>query len=239
MGINKWQTSDTWPPKSAKMVTFYLTSKGSANSVFGDGILTTNPPGPKDNPDAFTYDPAFPVPTLGGGFCCMGNAFKAGVFDQRQLETRQDILVYSTDPLKEGVEVSGPVKITFYVSSNAKDTDFTVKLLDVYPDGRSYNLVQTIQRARYREGYKKQVFMEKGKVYMLPVSSMSTSNYFAPGHRIRIEVSSSNFPRFARNLNTGGNNYDETKGVVAHNKLHHSVVYPSQIRLSIVNWSGQ
>jgi len=237
MGLNKWQSSDTWPPEGAEMVTFYLTSKGSANSVFGDGRLSTNPPGPEDNPDTFTYDPAFPVPMYGGGFCCLGSAYQPGSFDQRQMEARHDILIYSTNPFKEGVEISGPIEITLYVSSDVKDTDFTVKLIDVYPDGRSYNLDETIQRARYREGYDKQVFMEKDKVYKLPVSSMSTSNYFAPGHRIRIEVSSSNFPRFARNLNTGGNNYDETEGVVAHNKLHHSAVYPSQIRLSIVNWS--
>jgi putative CocE/NonD family hydrolase len=120
------------------------------------------------------------------------------------------------------------------VSSDVRDTDFTVKLVDVYPDGRAYNLDDTIQRARYREGYAKEVFMEKGKVYKLPVSSMSTSNSFGPGHRIRIEISSSNFPRFARNLNTGGNNYDETEGVVAHNNVHHSRKYPSRIRLSVV-----
>ncbi|RKY85417.1 acylase, partial [candidate division KSB1 bacterium] len=201
MGLNKWQSSDTWPPEGAEMVTLYLTSKGNANSVFGDGRLSTEPPGPEDNPDSFTYDPAYPVPTHGGGFCCMGSAFKPGSFDQRQMEARNDILVYSTNPLKKGIEVSGPVKITLYVSSDVKDTDFTVKLIDVYPDGRAYNLDETIQRVRYREGYDKEVFMEKGKVYKLPVSSMSTSNYFAPGHRIRIEVSSSNFPRFARNLN--------------------------------------
>ena len=136
--------------------------------------------------------------------------------------------------MKEGVEISGPVETTLYVSSDAKDTDFTVKLVDVYPDGKAYNLDETIQRVRYREGYEKEVFMERGKVYKVPVSSMSTSNYFAPGHCLRIEVSSSNFPRFERNLNTGGHNFDETVGVVAHNKVHHSKVHPSQIRVSIV-----
>jgi len=237
MGLNKWQSSDTWPPESAEKVTLNLTSKGKANSVFGDGGLSTNPPGPEDNPDAFAYDPKYPVPTHGGGFCCLGSNFQPGSFDQRQIETRHDILVYSTDPLKQGVEISGPVEITLYVSSDVKDTDFTVKLLDVYPDGRAYNLDETIQRVRYREGYVKEVFMEKGKVYKLPVSSIATSNYFSPGHCIRIEVSSSNFPRFARNLNTGGNDYDETEGVVAHNRVHHSDIYPSQIRVSIVDGS--
>jgi putative CocE/NonD family hydrolase len=237
MGLNKWQSSDTWPPADAEMVTWYLTSNGSANSVFGDGRLSTKAPGPTDNPDSFTYDPNYPVPMYGGGFCCLGSKYQSGSFDQRQMETRHDILVYSTEPLKEGVEISGPVEVTLYVSSDAKDTDFTVKLLDVYPDGRAYNLDETIQRVRYRQGYDKEVFMEKGQIYELPVSSMSTSNYFAPGHRIRVEVSSSNFPRFARNLNTGGNNYDEVKGVIAHNNIHHSAKYPSQIRLSVVKKS--
>jgi putative CocE/NonD family hydrolase len=116
----------------------------------------------------------------------------------------------------------------------AKDKDFTVKLVDVYPDGRAGNLDETIQWVRYWEGYDKEVFMERGKVYKLPVSPMATSNFFAPGHRLRIEVSSSNFPRFERNLNTGGNNYDEAKGIVARNKVHHSAAYLSQIRVSVV-----
>jgi putative CocE/NonD family hydrolase len=237
MGLNKWQSSDAWPPAGAEIVTWYLTSKGNANSLFGDGGLSREAPGSEDKPDGFVYDPRYPVPMHGGGFCCMGPTYRSGSFDQRQMETRHDILVYSTEPLKEGIEVGGPVEVTLYVSSDARDTDFTVKLVDVYPDGRAYNVDDTIQRARYREGYDKKVFMEKGRVYKLPVSSMSTSNYFGPGHRIRIEVSSSNFPRYARNLNTGGNNYDEAEGVIAHNKIHHSKKYPSQIRLSVVKGS--
>jgi hypothetical protein len=170
----------------------------------------------------------------GGNVCCTGNAIRGGAFDQRQMEERPDILVYTSEPLEDGIEVSGTIPITLYVSSDARDTDFTVKLLDVYPDGTAYNLDETIQRARYRDGYDKQVFMEPGNVYELEVSPMSTSNYFAAGHRIRIEVSSSNFPRFTRNLNTGGRNYDETEGVVAHNTIYHSRRYPSQIRLPLV-----
>jgi hypothetical protein len=142
--------------------------------------------------------------------------------------------VYTTEPFAGGVEVSGTIDVTLYVSSDAVDTDFTVKLLDVYPDGRAYNLDETIQRARYREGYTREVFMEDGEVYPLRVGPLTTSNYFAPGHHIRIEVSSSNFPRFVRNLNTGGNNYDESEGVIAHNSVHHSAAYPSQIRLPII-----
>jgi hypothetical protein len=237
MGLNQWQSSQTWPPENTGMKTLYLNSQGEANSVFGDGKLTPSPPGQEDHPDAFTYDPHYPVPLHGGGFCCMGDKYQPGSFDQHQIEARHDVLVYSTEPLKEGVEISGPVEITLYVSSDAKDTDFTVKLVDVYPDGRAYNLCDTIQRIRFREGYDKEVFMEKGKIYKVPVSTMNTSNYFAPGHRIRIEVSSSNFPRYERNLNTGGNNYDEKKGVVAHNKVHHCKAHPSQIRVSVAKGS--
>lgn len=234
MGSNKWQTSDTWPPEGAEMAAYYLSSGGKANSLYGDGKLSTQKPGREDKPDAFTYDPANPVPSLGGNVCCTGNAIEGGAFDQRENEARQDVLVYTTGPLAEGVEVSGFIETTLYVSSDARDTDFTLKLIDVYPDGRAYNLDETIQRARYREGYDKEVFMEEGKVYKLELTPLATSNYFAPGHRIRIELSSSNFPRFERNLNTGGNNYDEAEGVAARNKVHHSEEYPSQVRLPVV-----
>ena len=233
MGSNKWQSSDTWPPAEAKPVTFYLTSNGHANSLNGDGVLATAPQ-PKDAADHFVYDPMNPVPTRGGGFCCMGSDYKPGAIDQRQLEAREDILVYSTGPLKDGIEVTGPVEVTLYVSSDAKDTDFTVKLIEVLPDGTAYNIDENIQRVRYRDGYDKAVWMEKDKVYKVTFQPMQTSTYFAAGHELRIEVSSSNFPRFDRNLNTGGNNYDEATGVVAHNQVHHSAQYPSTITLSVM-----
>ena len=233
MGSNKWQSSDTWPPANAKMVNYYLDSKGKANSSAGDGVLTTSKP-MKDNPDGFTYDPMDPVPSYGGNVCCTGNAIQGGAFDQQEMEKREDILVYTTEVLEDGVEVTGFIESTLYVSSDVKDTDFTIKLIDVYPDGKAYNLDETIQRVRYREGYDKEVFMEKDEVYKVGLTPMSTSNYFEKGHRIRIEISSSNFPRFARNLNTGGNNYDEKVGVIANNKVHHSSEYPSMISLPIV-----
>jgi len=233
MGSNQWQASETWPPEEAKLTTYYLDSNGKANSFFGDGKLTTSA-AKSDKPDSFTYDPMKPVPSFGGNVCCTGNAIKGGAFDQQQMETRNDILVYTTDILKEGVEISGFIEATLYISSDVKDTDFTIKLIDVYPDGKAYNLDETIQRVRYREGYDKEVFMEKDKVYKVDLTPMSTSNYFKKGHRIRVEISSSNFPRFARNLNTGGNNYDEKEGVIAHNKVHHSSKYTSQIRLPMI-----
>jgi putative CocE/NonD family hydrolase len=234
MGLNKWQTSDTWPPRGAQTMSFFLSSGGKANTMGGDGALTDAAPA-ADNPDRFDYDPMNPAPSYGGNVCCTGNAVAGGAFDQRKIEVRPDILVYSTEPLKEGIEVSGPIEVTLYVSSDARDTDFTVKLIDVYPDGRAYNLDETIQRMRYRNGYDKPaVWMEAGKVYKVTLQPMTTSNYFEAGHRIRVEVSSSNFPRFDRNMNTGGKNYDESRGVVARNAVHHSRQYPSEVRLTVV-----
>jgi putative CocE/NonD family hydrolase len=233
MGSNEWQSAEQWPPANTEMVTYYLNSGGKANSRFGDGRLSTKKAG-KDNPDGFIYDPMAPVPSYGGNVCCTGNAVRGGAMDQQDMEARHDILVYTTDILKEDTEVTGFIESKLFVSSDVKDTDFTIKLIDVYPDGTAYNLDETIQRVRYREGYDKEVFMEKGKVYEVDLTPMSTSNLFKKGHRIRVEISSSNFPRFARNLNTGGNNYDEKVGVVAHNKVHHSSKHPSQIRIPIV-----
>jgi putative CocE/NonD family hydrolase len=234
MGSNRWQSSNTWPPEGAQSLTFHLTSGGNANSRYGDGRLVPAAPRAEDPPDRFTYDPMNPVPSHGGNVCCTGNAVQAGSLDQQRMEEREDILVYSTEPLAEGIEVSGPVTVTLYVSSDARDTDFTVKLVDVYPDGRAYNLDETIQRMRYREGYDRQVFMESGEVYPVVLGPLNTSNWFAPGHRIRIEVSSSNFPRFDRNLNTGGDNITETTGVIANNAVHHGGRYPSMVELTVV-----
>ncbi|NNC70948.1 MAG: CocE/NonD family hydrolase, partial [Flavobacteriaceae bacterium] len=232
IGSNTWQSANQWPPEDVKMVTYYLNSKGSANTRNGDGLLTKRRPS-KNNPDTFTYDPMDPVPSVGGNVCCMGNGLDGGAFDQQEVELRNDVLVYSTPPLTEAIEVSGFIEASIYVSSDAKDTDFTMKLIDVYPDGTAFNLDETIQRVRYREGYDKEVFMKKDQVYKVNLTPMSTSNLFKKGHRIRIEISSSNFPRFARNLNTGGINYAESKSVIANNKVHHSRKYPSKIRLPI------
>jgi putative CocE/NonD family hydrolase len=238
MGLNKWQSSDVWPPRGAQPMTFFLSGGGRASTLGGDGVLATAPPA-ADRPDRFTYDPMKPVMSYGGNVCCTGNAITAGSFDQRKMEAREDILVYTSEPFGAGVEVSGPITPTLYVSSDARDTDFTVKVLDVYPDGRAYNLDESIQRMRYRDGYDKPLaWMESGKVYKVTLQPLTTSNYFAPGHRLRIEVSSSNFPRFDRNLNTGGRNFDESKGVVAHNAVHHSTQYPSQVTVTVVKSAG-
>lgn len=234
MGINKWQEAETWPPAKAESVTYFLNSGGNANSLYGDGVLSRIAADKKSISDGFTYDPLNPVNSYGGNVCCTGTAIQGGAFDQRKMETRNDILVYTSEPLSEGIEVSGFIESTLYVGSDAKDTDFTIKIIDVSPDGAAYNLDETIQRARYREGYEKEVWMEKDKVYQIDLSPMSTSNYFEKGHRIRIEISSSNFPRFDRNLNTGGDNYNEKEAVVAKNKIYHSAQYPSMIKLPVV-----
>ena len=235
MGINKWQQSETWPPRGVEYKTYFLGSEGNAKTMYGNGTLSLIENSNPETKDSFVYDPMNPVKSYGGGVCCTGNAVQGGSFDQRIMETRADILVYTSQPLEEGIEVSGFIEADLYVSSDVKDTDFTIKIIDVYPDGRAYNLDETIQRARYREGYDREVFMDKGKVYKVSLSPMSTSNYFKKGHRIRIEVSSSNFPRFARNLNTGGNNFDEKVGVIATNNIHYSERYPSQIRIPVVS----
>ncbi|MEO5962577.1 MAG: CocE/NonD family hydrolase [Thermomonas sp.] len=239
MGENRWKQSETWPPKGAIERTFHLTSQGKANTLYGDGKLV-DAPAASDLPDSFIYDPANPVPTLGGGGCCQGNAVKFGAYDQSAHETRNDILVYDTDAFTRDVEVSGPIGVTLYVSSDAKDTDFTFKVIDVHPDGKAYNITENIQRMRYRDGYDKPLaWMSPGQVYKVTFQPIDTSNVFKAGHKLRLAVSSSNFPRFDRNLNTGGNNYDEAKGVVARNTIHHDAAYPSQVTLTIVPGGGK
>jgi len=235
MGINSWQTSENWPPKNTFLKTFYLNSNGKANSRFGDGKLTYSIDRNGIQVDSFYYDPTDPVVSYGGGVCCTGNAVQGGSFDQRKMEEREDILVYTSDVFKKGIEMTGFIESTLYLSSDVKDTDLTIKIIDVYPDGTAYNLEETIQRVRYREGYDKEVFIDKDKVYKVDLTPMATSNYFKKSHRVRIEVSSSNFPRFSRNLNTGGDNYDETKSIIALNKIHHSKRYPSNIKLPFIS----
>jgi len=240
MGANQWRTYDSWPVKEAHDVAYYLDSDGGANTRMGDGRLGTAKPA-KAAADRFTYDPLAPVPTLGGGtWCCYSRSVldtvePAGAYDQSGIEMRADVLVYTTPPLTHAVEITGPVKVTLYLSSDRKDTDLTIKLLDVSPDGKAYNLDETIQRVRWRDGWDHPSFMTPGQVYKVEFSPLTTGNAFAAGHRIRIEVASSNFPHFERNLNTGGNNYDEKDPLVAHNVIHHGPQYPSSIVLPVIS----
>ena len=244
MGRNEWRAADAWPIPGTRFTRYYLHSGGGANSSVGDGTLTLSEPGDVP-PDRFTYDPGFPVPTHGGQVCadCLPQgadstgdykvALPDGAFDQSHLEMRNDVLVYSTPPLTEPVEVTGPVRVVLYAASSAKDTDFTAKLVDAYPDGRAYNLTEGIVRARKRNPGVIEM-LTPGAVTRFDIDLQVTGNWFAPGHRIRLEISSSNFPRFDRNLNTGGNNYDETEWVRARNEVHHSAAHPSHILLPIV-----
>jgi putative CocE/NonD family hydrolase len=241
MGRNEWRAENEWPLARTAWTPFYLHSRGAANSRWGDGTLSAAAP-KSEPPDSFSYDPASPVWTVGGSVCAAcargGQRVVDGPADQRDVEVRSDVLVYTSEPLAEGLEVTGPLKVVLYVSSSARDTDFTAKLVDVLPDGTAYNIQEGIQRMRFREGYAKKVWMEPGGVYKVEIDLEATSNFFKPGHRIRVQVSSSNFPRWDRNLNTGGNNYDETSWVVARNVVHHSARYPSHILLPVIPEPG-
>jgi putative CocE/NonD family hydrolase len=234
MGSNEWQESSQWPPKGAKKLKLFLRSSYAANSLAGDGSLLSEPPNAAGY-DQFLYDPSNPVPSLGGNVCCLGDALAPGSFDQRPVESRNDVLVYTSDPLQDDLEVSGPIEVRLFVSSDARDTDFTVKLLDVEPDGIAWNLDESIQRTRYRDGYSNEVFMEPGIVYELQFGPLVTSNLFRKGHRIRVEISSSSYPRFERNLNTGGKNAFETRHVVAKNAVHHAPEHASYIILTTIS----
>ena len=227
MGLNEWHSSNYWPLANTQYEKYYLHSNGSANSRLGDGTLATNIP-KNGSSDSFTYDPGTPVPSIGGARAV------PGARDQAAIEIRQDVLVYTTSTLERGIELTGPITLILYVSSTAKDTDFTAKLVDVYPDGSAYNIQDGILRARYRDGFTKKVWMEEGEVYKIQVDMSITSRYFKQGHKIRLQISSSNFPNYERNLNTGGNNYDETDWVIAKNTVHHSPEYPSHIILPII-----
>ena len=232
MGANVWKSADGWPLPGTRKVSYYLGSDSHANSVFGKGTLTLHMPSSRGAADTFVYDPTNPVPSLGGAMCCTGTSEAVpGAEDQRRIEAREDVLVYTSEPLSAGMEVTGPVTLELFVSSTAIDTDFTAKLVDVYPDGRAFNLLESILRSRYREGQDKEVWMAPGKVYALHLDLGATSNYFGSGHRIRIEVSSSNFPRFDRNLNVGGNNAEATRWVTAINQVMHTGTYPSRLVL--------
>lgn len=234
IGKGVWQSSDRWPVAKMRATSWYLDSDGGANSRKGNGRLVASAPR-RAAVDTFTYDPNNPVPARGGSICCTGNPKDVpGAFDNGDLEDRPDVLVYTGDLLREGLELTGPMSAEVHLSSDVRDTDVTVKLLDVFPDGRVMNIQEGITRVRYRDGFDTPRMMEAGKVYKVPVDLHATSWYLPAGHRLRLEVSSSNFPRFDRNLNTGGNNYDEVTWKVAKNAVHHSAAYPSRLVLPVV-----
>jgi putative CocE/NonD family hydrolase len=202
MGDNVWRSEDEWPPKGVHNVNYYLHSRGRANSLQGDGYLDLQVPDAQD-PDIFVYNPRFPVPSLGGHACCFPGIAPMGPFDQRPAEVQNQTLIFTTQPLEEDVWVAGPVTVSLWAASSAVDTDFCAKLVDVYPDGRAINLTEGIIRGRYRDSLEKASLLTPDEVYRFDIQLGNTCNVFKAGHRIRVEISSSNFPHWDRNPNTG------------------------------------
>jgi len=233
MGVNEWRDSESWPPKEAKPKRYVLSSGGKANTSSGDGGLASLIG--ERGEDTYIYDPANPVPTVGGPLCCDGEHFAGGPRDQSEIEKRPDMLVYSTEALQQDVEVTGQVTLDLFARSSAVDTDFTAKLVDVGPDGFARNVTEGILRAKYRESTKAAPkLITPGEVYEYKIDMWSTSNVFLKGHKIRLEVSSSNFPRFDRNLNTGKDSATTTEMVKATNTILHDAAHPSALILPVV-----
>ena len=233
MGENVWRYEDSWPLDRAANTRYYLRSGGRANTLNGDGALSLDSPN-SEPPDVFAYNPLDPAPTRGGQLCCDPAFMAAGAYDQRPVEARPDVLVYSTPPLERDTEVTGPVTVTLYASSSARDTDFTAKLVDVSPDGYARNLTDGIIRARYRSPRSSASLLQSGQVYEFNIDLWATSNLFRKGHQIRVEISSSNFPRFDRNTNTGAPIGTDGDFVSALQTVHHTAEYPSHVTLPIV-----
>lgn len=234
MGIDRWRSEPDWPLPDTQYRSFYLHSAGGANTLNGDGFLSIEPPG-DEPPDKYQYDPLHPVPTVGGQVILPGgNAM--GPRDQHEVELRDDVLVFSTPILEQPLEVTGPVELRLFVASSARDTDFTGKLVDVYPDGRAIILTEGILRARYRRSFSVPELLEPEAVYEIQLNLWATANVFLPGHRIRLEVSSSNFPRFDRNSNTGGVIAKEAPSQYrpALNRVFHDAAHPSHLVLPII-----
>ena len=230
MGRNQWRDEQQWPLERTKYTPYYFHSWGAANTSEGDGKLITVRPG-KEPIDKFVYDPNDPVPTAGG---CNLVGCPAGPRDQSEVEKRNDVLVYTSETLKTELEVTGPVKVVLYAACTAKDTDFTAKLLDVHPDGRPFNLCDGIVRASCRDSNSEPSLIQPGKVYRYEIDLWVTSNAFLPGHKIRVEISSSNFPRFDRNLNTGEPFGTGTGFIRATQTIYHDKERPSHILLPVI-----
>jgi hypothetical protein len=233
MGVNRWEEFDDWPPRQARVTPFYLHSNGSAATLHGDGALTREVP-EAERADHFVYDPLNPCPTTGGPLFPAPNDVPPGPFDQSDVERRPDVLCYTSAPLPEDLEVVGPVTLRLWAASSARDTDFTAKLVDVEPDGTAWNLCDGIIRARYHRGFDRVSLLDPGTPVELTIDLAGTANVFRAGHRIRLEVSSSNFPRFDRNTNTGNVIATDRECVVATNTVFHDASRPSHLLLPVV-----
>ena len=229
MGDNRWRDEREWPLSRTRYTPYYLHSGGRANTAAGDGALDPRPPA-DEPPDSFTYDPGDPVPTRGGNTLILA----MGVQDQRPVETREDVLVYTSAVMTSPIEVTGPITATLHAASSAPDTDFTAKLVDVRPDGYAQNLADGIARARYRDSRTAPALLSPGEVARFTIDLWATSHVFLPGHRIRVEISSSNFPRFDRNLNTGEDQATGTRWQTARQTVFHDQRYPSCITLPVI-----
>ena len=228
MGVNRWRKEEEWPPAGAVMTDFFFHSRGTANTPAGDGSLSLEQPS-DEQPDSYVYDPRDPLMTL-----YLANG-QDGPFDQRYNAHRRDVLVYQSDVLTEQIEVTGYPSLHLFVASDAPDTDFTVKLIDVHPDGFAQNLCYGFQRARFRDGLDAVAEpLRPGEVYRFEIELAPTSNVFLPRHRIRVDVASSDFPNHDRNHNTGGNDYFETELQVARQTVFHDAARPSRIILPVI-----
>jgi len=233
MGANEYRQHDDWPPPQAQNTKYFLHSSGKANSLRGDGSLSTV--APKSEPaDSYVYNPANPTPTIGGPLCCDAEHMEPGPRDQRSVENRDDVLIYSTGPLAQNLEVTGPVTATLFVKSSAVDTDFTAKLVDVSPDGFAQDLTEGILRMRYRDSQEHASLMNPGQIYEISLDLWATSNVFLKSHILRLEISSSNFPRFDRNLNTGEEIQFARNFVSATNVILHDAQHPSALVLPVI-----
>ena len=235
MGANRWRQADDWPIPGTRYVPYYLHSQGGANSLFGDGVLDVAPPA-VEPPDSYVYDPKNPVPTVGGSTCCSEDVtpVSMGPRDQQPVEWRPDVLVYTSAPLQADLEVTGPVGMTLHAASDAPDTDFTAKLVDVHPDGTAINVAQGIVRARYRDSWEAPSLLEPGSIQAYRIDLWSTSNCFREGHRVRLEIASSNFPQFDRNPNTGSPFGQDAVLRKARQTVYHDSEHPSHILLPVV-----
>jgi putative CocE/NonD family hydrolase len=233
MGKNVWRQENEFPLARTQYRKMYLSSGGHANTNTGDGRLSWDAPGETSSPDRYSYDPERPVPSTGGNNCC-GTPTRSGPRDQRPIESRADVLVYTSEPLSRELEITGPVKVALYASSDAPDTDFVAKLIDVFPDGRAINMCEGITRARYRESAARPKLLEPGKTYEFTIDLIGTSNVFLPGHRVRVDIASSHFPQFDRNPSTGEPFGVSTKVRVARQTIQHSPAHPSHILLPVI-----
>ena len=233
MGINEWRDEWEWPLARTEWRKAFFDSGGQANSVIGNGCLAfTEPQGAET--DHFVYDPHHPVQTLGGNNCCSPHIVPWGPYDQRPAEMRSDVLCYTSEPLQENLELTGPIEVVLYAATDGRDTDWTAKLVDVSPSGYAKNLCDGIIRARYHDSLSEAKLLEPGTVYKYTIEVGVTGNVFKKGHRIRVEISSSNFPRFDRNPNTGNEYGMDDELRTAHQTVYHSKAYPSHIVLPVI-----